>query len=59
LRLRRRSSRFRRSLLLSIGESSKCGGMTGKRAKDHLPFLTSYFSGTTSSSRWPTADDRT
>jgi hypothetical protein len=37
----------------------KCGGMTGRWAKDHLPRLTSYSSGTVSSSRWPMADDST
>src|ERR1041385_246678 len=59
LRLIRRSKAFRRSLLFSIGERSKCGGIRGSRANDHLPFLTSYFSGTASSSRCPTAEDRT
>ena len=35
---------------------SKCGGMTGRWAKLHLPRLTSYSSGALISSRWPTAE---
>ena len=43
--------------VFSIGSRSKCGGITGRCANDHLPRLTSYSSGSASSSRWPTADD--
>src|SRR5207247_2196041 len=52
-----RSSRLSRCSLFSSGASSKCGGITGRCLNDHLPFFTSYSSGTASSSRWPTADD--
>ena len=45
-----------RPLLLSIGFSSKCGGITGRLAKLHLPRLTSNSSGALISSKWPTAD---
>ena len=45
-----------RLLALSIGASSKCGGITGRCAKLHLPRFTSYCSGATISTRWPTAD---
>ena len=41
---------------LAIGCRSKCGGMTGRLLNDHLPRLTSNSSGTTSSSRCPTAE---
>ena len=36
---------FRRVLVLSTGFRSKCGGMTGRWAKLHLPRLTSWLSG--------------
>jgi hypothetical protein len=44
---------------LSIGFSAKCGGIIGRWVKLHLPRLTSYSSGTASSSRWPMAEDST
>ena len=44
-----------RVLVLSIGLTSKCGGITGRWAKLHLPRLTSNSSGAWISSRWPTA----
>ncbi len=46
LRLACLSTAFRRDLVLSTGLRSKCGGITGKCAKLHLPRLTSYSSGT-------------
>ena len=52
-------SSLRRAAFLSIGCRSKCGGMTGRWAKVHLPRLTSNCSGTHNSSRWPTADEST
>ncbi len=47
---------FRRVLALSMGARSKCGGITGRLAKLHLPRLTSNSSGALISTRWPTAD---
>ena len=55
-RLTRRTIAFSRVLVLSSGASSKCGGITGRWAKLHLPRLTSYSSGALISSRWPTAE---
>ncbi len=46
---------FNRLLVLSTGFKSKCGGMTGKLAKLHLPRLTSNCSGAWISTKWPTA----
>ncbi len=48
--------RVQPAFVLSIGARSKCGGITGRCAKLHLPRLTSYSSGALISSRWPTAD---
>ena len=45
-----------RDLALSIGARSKCGGITGRWAKLHLPRLTSYSSGRLDFTRWPTAE---
>ena len=45
--------------LLSIGSRSKCGGMTGRFLKVHLPFAASTPSGGTMVSKWPTADEMT
>ena len=59
LRLISLVSSLSRSWFLTIGWMSKCGGMTGRWAKDHLPRLTSYCSGAAISSRWPTAEDTT
>ncbi|MNT64663.1 hypothetical protein D3C72_2025800 [compost metagenome] len=59
LRLIRRFSTFRRDSVLAIGRRSKCGGITGRLAKLHLPRLTSYSSGAAISTRWPTAEDST
>src|SRR5437868_1352361 len=39
-----------------MGARSKCGGMTGRLAKLHLPRFTSNSSGALISTRWPTAD---
>ena len=47
---------FSRDLALSIGARSKCGGITGRWAKLHLPRLTSNSSGALISTRWPTAE---
>ena len=55
LRLACLTTALRRLLVLSTGLRSKCGGMTGKLAKLHLPRLTSYCSGAWISTRWPTA----
>jgi hypothetical protein len=48
--------RVQARLVLSSGARSKCGGITGRWAKLHLPRLTSYSSGALISSRWPTAE---
>ena len=56
LRLTSRTIAFSRVLVLSSGARSKCGGITGRWAKLHLPRLTSYSSGALISSRWPTAE---
>ncbi len=56
LRLTSLTMAFRRPLLLSIGFSSKCGGITGRLLKLHLPRFTSNSSGALISSRWPTAE---
>ena len=45
----------RRDLVFSTGLRSKCGGITGRCAKLHLPRLTSNASGAWISSKWPTA----
>jgi hypothetical protein len=55
LRLASRTMALSRVLVLSIGLSSKCGGITGRWAKLHLPRLTSNSSGAWISTRWPTA----
>src|SRR5262245_12626606 len=51
------SSTSRRFALRSIGERSKCGGITVRCLNVHLPFFTSCDGGTTISSKCPTADD--
>ena len=56
LRLTSLTTAFSRVLALSIGARSKCGGITGRWAKLHLPRLTSYSSGALISTRWPTAE---
>ena len=38
-----------------MGAKSKCGGITGRLAKLHLPRLTSNSSGALISTKWPTA----
>ena len=55
LRLACLTTAFKRLLVLSTGFKSKCGGMTGRLAKLHLPRLTSYCSGAWISTKWPTA----
>ena len=45
LRLASLTTAFRRVLVLSTGFKSKCGGITGRWAKLHLPRLTSNSSG--------------
>ena len=58
-RLASLTTAFRRVLVLSTGFKSKCGGITGRLAKLHLPRLTSNSSGACISSRWPTALETT
>ena len=55
LRLASRTMALSRVLVLSIGLRSKCGGITGRFAKLHLPRLTSNSSGAWISTKWPTA----
>ena len=50
------TSAFKRPFTLSIGFRSKCGGITGRLAKLHLPRLTSNSSGALISTKWPTAE---
>ncbi|CKV45114.1 Uncharacterised protein [Mycobacterium tuberculosis] len=51
LRLACLTTAFRRVLVLSTGFRSKCGGITGRLAKLHLPRLTSNSSGAWISTR--------
>ena len=59
LRLASRTTALSRVLVLSTGLRSKCGGITGRWAKLHLPRLTSKASGAWISTRWPTALETT
>src|SRR5260363_118966 len=59
LRLISLLSSFKRASFLAMGRNSKCGGITGKCAKLHLPRLTSYSSGAVISSRCPSAAEST
>ena len=56
LRLTSLTTALNRALALSMGARSKCGGITGRCAKLHLPRLTSNSSGALISTRWPTAE---
>ena len=59
LRLASFTTAFRRVLVLSTGFKSKCGGITGKWAKLHLPRFTSNASGAWISTKCPTALETT
>ena len=56
LRLTSLTTADRRDLALSMGARSKCGGITGRLLKLHLPRFTSNSSGALISTRWPTAE---
>mgnify|MGYP002653944569 CR=1 FL=1 len=49
------TARARRAETRSTGFRSKCGGITGRWAKLHLPRFTSKASGAWISTKWPTA----